>query len=384
MILLVKGVTVHPGFLIFLPPMGRVASWLDVKRPTEKEMSMLPEMASLEAVAPDLFGVVAKRYQILQFINWMAPVGRRNLAEQMKISERVLRTETDFLRLQGLIESSKAGMVLTAKGLETFQGLETLMNRLRGNAAAEKRLAERLGIAHCLIVNGDADQSSRVLDEMGKVLNQTLQAVLPAGQLTIAAMGGTTLARVATQLTFKLSAGRELTFVPARGGVGEAVAIQANSVVQAMAEATDSAYRVLYIPENVSAKSYQPLLKEPAVRAVLQMIDNAQVVLHSIGEALVMAERRSMPPATIQKLVAAHAVSETFGTFFDAEGKVIYKVPRIGLQIPDLDHIPYVFAVAGGRSKAQAIAAYMHNAPSQTWLITDEGASQTILTGATR
>ncbi|WP_225049148.1 sugar-binding transcriptional regulator [Lacticaseibacillus kribbianus] len=345
---------------------------------------MHSEFAWIESIAPDMMGVITKRYQILQFISWMAPVGRRNLAEQMKVSERVLRTETEFLRKQGLIESSKSGMVLTSKGIETFQGLEQLMNQLLGVKDDEKRLADKLGIAHCLIVNGDADQSSRVMDEMGKLLNQTLQVVLPAGRSTVAVMGGTTMARVATQLNYKLSAGRELTFVPARGGVGEAVSIQANSVAAAMAEATDSNYRVLYIPENVSAKTYQPLLREPAVQEVLQMIDNAQVVIHSIGDALIMAKRRSMPVSTIRELVNHRAVSETFGTFFDAEGQVIYKIPRIGLQIPDLDHIPYVFAVAGGRSKAKAIAAYMKNAPAHTWLITDVGASTAILTGETR
>ena len=345
---------------------------------------MHSEFAWIEAIAPDLMGVITKRYQILQFISWMAPVGRRSLAEQMKISERVLRTETDFLRKQGLIKSSKSGMVLTSQGIEVFEGLEQFMNRLLGFKEDEKRLADKLGIDHCLIVNGDADQSSRVLDEMGKELNQTLQLVLPAGRLTVAVMGGTTMAQVAQQMTYKLSAGRELTFVPARGGVGEAVAIQANSVAASMAEATDSKYRVLYIPENVSAETYQPLLKEPSVQEVLQLIDNAQVVIHSIGDALVMAKRRSMAPATIAKLVDKHAVSETFGTFFDEAGQVIYKIPRIGLQIPDLDHIPYVFAVAGGKSKAQAIAAYMKNAPSRTWLITDVGASNAILTGETR
>ncbi len=93
---------------------------------------MHTELAWLKAIAPDLMGVVTKRYQVLQFINWMAPVGRRTLAEQMKISERALRTETDFLRSQGLLESSKSGMVLTAKGLETFHGLDHLMNQLLG------------------------------------------------------------------------------------------------------------------------------------------------------------------------------------------------------------------------------------------------------------
>ena len=45
----------------------------------------------------------------------------------------------------------------------------------------------------------------------------------------------------------------------------------------------------------------------------------------------------------------------------------------------DLQKIPYVIAVAGGKTKARAIEAYIKNAPKQTWLITDEGAAKQIL-----
>ena len=40
-----------------------------------------------------------------------------------------------------------------------------------------------------------------------------------------------------------------------------------------------------------------------------------------------------------------------------------------------------IIAVAGGSSKARAIAAYMKNAPEKTYLITDEGAAKMILKG---
>lgn len=59
----------------------------------------------------------------------------------------------------------------------------------------------------------------------------------------------------------------------------------------------------------------------------------------------------------------------------------VKRIPRIGLQLEDLDKIPHVFAIAAGASKAAAIVAYMHHAPKQTWLITDEGASNLVLKG---
>jgi central glycolytic genes regulator len=90
-----------------------------------------------------------------------------------------------------------------------------------------------------------------------------------------------------------------------------------------------------------------------------------------------------MTEEEILMLKRKNAVAESFGYFFDEEGQVVYKIPRIGLQLKDIQNIPYVFAIAGGRSKAKAIRAYMKNAPKQTWLITDEAAANEILRGAT-
>lgn len=92
-----------------------------------------------------------------------------------------------------------------------------------------------------------------------------------------------------------------------------------------------------------------------------------------------MAERRNLS-AKEQKIIDnGEAVSEAFGDFFDQSGKLVYKVPRIGLHVRDLDKIKYVIAIAGGQSKAKAIQSYMKNAPHHTILITDEGASKLIL-----
>ncbi|WP_316396719.1 sugar-binding domain-containing protein, partial [Enterococcus faecium] len=42
------------------------------------------------------------------------------------------------------------------------------------------------------------------------------------------------------------------------------------------------------------------------------------------------------------------------------------------IELQDLEKVPIIMAIAGGKSKAKAIRAYMKNAPKQTWLITDE------------
>ncbi|WP_426068338.1 sugar-binding domain-containing protein, partial [Escherichia coli] len=49
---------------------------------------------------------------------------------------------------------------------------------------------------------------------------------------------------------------RHNLFVPARGGIGEAVSVQANSISAVMANKTGGNYRALYVPEQLSRETY--------------------------------------------------------------------------------------------------------------------------------
>lgn len=349
----------------------------------QRRLRMLEELKLFEMIAPDFLAVVQERYRILQSIYWMQPVGRRTLSESLDLTERVLRTETDLLKKLQLIDSSKSGMMLTPKGEETYKKLGSTMDQLFGMHQTEKRLAQYFGIDRCLIADGDSDQQVKVVSEFGHLLNETLASNLPNGNNIIAVMGGLTMAKAARELTNLETERRKNFFVPARGGIGEAVNVQANSVSAEMAIRTNGHYRSLYVPEQLSKATYDSLLQEPSIVEVLTLISEANCVIHGIGRALHMAARRKMTEAEILMLKQKNAVAESFGYFFDEEGNIVYKIPRIGLDLKDLKNIPYVFAVAGGKTKAKAIHAYMKNAPKQTWLITDEAAANEILKGAT-
>lgn len=344
---------------------------------------MLDELQLIEAIAPDILHVLQERYRILQSIYWMQPIGRRSLSESLVLTERVLRTETDLLKKLGLIATSKSGMRLTERGEEVYEQLGATMDQLFGMQQNERRFAENFGIARCIIVSGDSDQQKKVVEEFGRLLDEALHNCLPDGKNIIAVMGGTTMARAARQLTNLKSAKRQNLFVPARGGIGEAVNLQANSVSAEMAARSNGDFRTLFVPEQLSAVTYDSLLKEPSIVDVLDLINQANCVVHSIGRALHMAARRKMTEEEILMLKKKNAVAESFGYFFDEDGKIVYKIPRVGLQLKDIRSIPYIFAVAGGKSKAKAIRAYLKNAPQQTWLITDEAASNEILKGVT-
>lgn len=328
---------------------------------------------------PDLLQVLHKRYSILRHIGFMQPVGRRSLAASLGLTERVLRSEVDFLKDQNLIYINNVGMSLTSEGKNLLEDLEGLIRELKGIDVMELELKHRLGIRKVVIVSGDSDESPMVKNELGKASALCMKKYL-TGKNIIAVTGGSTMAAVAEELTPELG-NKELLFVPARGGIGEDVHNQANTISSIMSKNTHSKHRVFYVPDQVSTEIYQSLIKEPDIHEVLSLIKSASMVLHGIGDAITMAERRKSRPEILQKLEEDHAVGEAFGYYFNEAGDIVHKVLTIGLQLEDLEQIPNVIAVAGGNTKAKAIRAYMKQAPASTILITDEGAARKLLKG---
>jgi central glycolytic genes regulator len=328
---------------------------------------------------PDLLQVLHKRYSILRHIGFMQPVGRRSLAANLGYTERVLRSEVDFLKDQNLIYTNNIGMSLTSEGKNLLEDLEGFMRELKGIDVMELELKHRLGIRQVVIVQGDSDVSQMVKTELGKACALGMKKLL-TGKNIIAVTGGSTMSAVAEELTPELGK-KELLFVPARGGIGEDVHNQANTISSIMSKNTHSKHRVFYVPDQVSPEIYESLIKEPDIHEVLGLIKSASMVLHGIGDAITMAERRKTGPEVMHRLMADNAVGEAFGYYFNEQGEIVHKVVTIGLQLDDLAQIPNVIAVAGGASKAKAIRAYLKKAPESTILITDEGAARKLLKG---
>jgi central glycolytic genes regulator len=328
---------------------------------------------------PDFFQVLQKRYTILRYIGFMQPVGRRSLATSLGLTERILRSEVEFLKEQNLIYSNNIGMSLTSDGKNLLEDLEGFMREWKGIDVMELELKHRLRIKKVIIVPGNSDESPMVKAELGKASAACMKRLFQ-GKNIIAVTGGSTMAAVAEWLA-PMQDKKDLQFVPARGGIGEDVHNQANTIAANMAEKTHSRHRVFYVPDQVSTEIYNSLIKEPGINEILQLIRSANMVLHGIGDAITMAERRNTSPDTMKKLESGKAVGEAFGYYFDENGEIVHKVLTIGLQLEDLAEIPNVLAVAGGASKVKAIKAYMKKAPPSTILITDEGAAIKLLKG---
>ncbi|MBU8909509.1 sugar-binding domain-containing protein, partial [Desertibacillus haloalkaliphilus] len=110
---------------------------------------------------------------------------------------------------------------------------------------------------------------------------------------------------------------REVVFVPARGGLGEQVENQVNTISAELASRAGAQYRLLHVPDQISEEAYSSLVLEPSVKDILRLIKSACTVIHGIGDARTMALRRDSVNSFIDKLNREEAVAEAFGYYFN-------------------------------------------------------------------
>lgn len=325
---------------------------------------------------PDLMDVMKKRYTILHHIMVSRVVGRRTLAQSLDMTERVLRSEVDFLKTQGLLEIESYGMRISASGEKLLEDMEPMAKELFGLSELEEKVRQRFNVEQVVVVPGDSDHSPYAKVGLGRAVAAVVRK-LAVKEGVVAVTGGSTMAEAANHLTPTPQLKGSL-FVPARGGLGESVDFQANTIASTMAKKTGGQYRLLHVPDHLSEDAYQSLIQEPNILDIIQVIRQARMVIHGIGEAMVMARRRKLDLATIESLRSEGALAEAFGYYFDSSGAVVHKMPTVGLRLEDIQATEKVIAVAGGRSKGSSIAAVMRFGHDDV-LITDEAAALEML-----
>lgn len=339
-------------------------------------------------LAPDIVDTLKKRYTILRQIRYSGLVGRRTLASALNMTERMLRAETEFLKAQGLLDIDTAGMRVNEAGVSLLDEMEPMMKEWFGLTELEDKIAAAFGLRQVVVVPGDADQDPLAKRELGRsgATALTKAAAAAAAQapesegghpLVIAVTGGSTIVEVAAHLNASPHL-RGALYVPARGGLGESVELQAGTIASAMAKKTGGGYRLMHVPDDVSEEAIQSLMSEPHIREVADIVREARIVVHGIGEALVMAKRRRVDQEMIRALQEGGAVAEAFGYYFRKDGSVVHRMPTVGLRLEDIERTETVIAVAGGASKAQAIAAVLRNGHEDV-LVIDEAAAKHML-----
>lgn len=329
-----------------------------------------------QKIVPEMIETLEKRYNILRNIYYNQPIGRRALANSLNIGERVVRTEINVLKDQGLLSVETIGMSITKEGKDVVERLKEQIHRFKGLNYLEKSLEKELNIRKVIIVPGNSDEDELILKDIGKATSNYIVDKLEKNSI-IGITGGTTMAQVAEEMpVYKKKS--DLLVLPARGGLGENVETQANNIAAKLAQKLCGNYKLLHVPDNLSEEAMEALLSVKEIKEVVDIMRNINMLVFGIGRADIMASRRHFSDDVVKHLCENRAVAESFGHYFNTKGKIIWETNTIGISLSDFKNIKTIIGVASGENKAEAIISICRLKEDMT-LITDEGAAKKIL-----
>ncbi len=333
-------------------------------------------------LVPELIAIAERRYNMLREIQHSQPVGRRNLAEKLCEAERTIRKELDFLKSIGLVVITAAGATLTNEGFELLKELVDYIKIIKDIGELEEKVREILDISQILIVPG-SQESEYNQQDLGRFAAGELKNIIEDREeqdkpLIMAVTGGTTMAEVADHI-IEDGRKRPIIVIPGRGGLGEDVEIQANTIAANFAKKLGGSYRMLHVPDNLQEATLNQLAEEPQIKEVLELLAQTDILIHGVGTAKEMANRRRLAGDEFAYLKEKGAVGEAFGFYFNEEGEIVYTTTSVGLKLDDLTQDKLlVIAIAQGEEKARAILSVV-SPKYHDILITDEKTALEIL-----
>lgn len=340
---------------------------------------MQSPLSVLISIVPELTELVERRYAVLRAVSAGEPVGRRTLSDRLGWSERITRSEVEFLREVGLTDLGGSGVSLSEAGRQILADLGLIVSELEQLQNLQRRLASEFSMRRVFVVRGNYDTESITRDALARAAGEAILDVLGSSDV-VAVSGGSTLAEVTKRL-YSRKDYPAVTIAPTGGGLGDALETEANTVVAQLARALGAKYRLLHLPSDLGEDSVNVLLDaQPAIREIFDLIRSAAVVVQGVGTLEGVAARRKYTTERIDSLKRRGAVSESLGYFFDIDGKVVEAAGGVGMRLEDLGQAAHVIAVAGGTSKAAAIRSLL-NTGLQHVLVTDEATAYAILAG---
>lgn len=326
-------------------------------------------------IVPEALILLEKRYSILKEISLSGTIGRRMLATKMNISERIVRSEVDFLKTEGLLSIDATGMIITQLGAEILENLGEFISQIRGLSVMQDTLSRKMGINKVIIVPSSVEYNQDALKELGKeAAKYFLSTVKPKSVVGIT--GGYTMYEFSEQMQKREFP--DMTIVPARGGLGEVLEIQSNNIVANLAGKLMANYKLLHIPDNIDKDIMGYMCNDPQIKNVVDDIKRIDYLVFGIGNAEDMAKRRRTPKEQWEYIKSRGAVSESFGHYFDINGEIVNETGTVGIKLEQYKELKNIIGIAGGKNKAEAILS-ISKINKNLVLITDESAAYRML-----
>ena len=343
---------------------------------TDEHLTIDQNLVDLQRlIVPEICGLLETRYNVLSTIEEEEPIGRRNLAFVLDMSERQIRNELEFLENRHLIAVERHGVKLSDFGRKHLLILGDMLYAYNGLSQIEQELVKRLSLRKAVVSPGDMDLNRQVQVFMGRSAAGYIQGILKDGDI-FALTGGGCTAAAAEQM--KPGSYPGVTVIPARGGIGKSHATQANNVVAEIGLKLHANYELLHLPDNIDDRLLDAMKNYQEIKSVFDKMARINIFMFGIGRADALADWRNVPLSEKRDILSAGAVGEAFGHYFDIDGNAVCPSSAIGIDIEQYKQIDDVIAVAGGASKADAIIAVSRIRPGMV-LMTDESAARAII-----
>lgn len=325
---------------------------------------------------PQVVELMERRYSILRQISLSEPIGRRTLSNMLDISERIIRSETEVLKEQNLINVAGSGMTVTEEGSELLDELKDVMNDVMGLSKLQQRVKEKLGIKKVIVVPGNFEKNESLLKDVAKSGAEYFLSILKDSNV-VSVTGGSTMLEFASSLKSDKKY-NQTTIVPARGGVGKDVETQSNNIVAILGKKLGAYYKLLNVPDELGVEAMKTLSLEPEINKTLNYIVNTDILVFGIGRADEMAKRRKLPKSQVEEILSKGAVGEAFGYYFNKNGEIVCELNTVGIKLETFKSVKNNIAIFAGSSKAEAVTA-ISKINQNMVIVTDEESAYKIL-----
>ena len=329
-----------------------------------------------QKLIPEVIEIMTKRYLVLREISLSGPIGRRALANNLQNSERIIRTETELLKQQGLIDVASKGMTITQEGQQLLKDLKDAMRDVIGINQLQEEIRQYLGIKKVILIPGSYDNNHSLIKDIGSQAAKYFLDIIKDNDI-VSIAGGSTMLEFARSIKSDKKY-NSITVVPARGSMGLDVETQSNNVVAEVSKNIHSNYKLLNVPDQLCEESIKTLTQEPEIKNTLELIKNSNVLVFSIGRADEMVERRKLSDEIAKNIMDKKAVGEAFGHYFNKKGEIVYKLNTVGIDMESFKNKRETIAVFAGRKKAEAFIP-ISKINKNIVLITDEESAKEIL-----
>ncbi|MBF7097100.1 sugar-binding transcriptional regulator [Alkalibacter mobilis] len=248
----------------------------------------------------------------------------------------------------------------------------------------EKKIEKKYGLLEVIIADLESDDESDVKKAIAKEAAKYLSRVLKQGML-IGVSSGTTLAEIPKHI--ENSKTNDYTFIPMVGGNGQYIPnIQTNNIALNFARVFKANSKILHAPAMVEKiENKNILVGDPGIRSVLSLTEKLDIAVMGIGSCTLQSTVKMIAEfidnKELESIRDKGAVADVCNIFIDkyGNGDAFESNERvIGITLEDIKRTPLRVAVAGHRTKFEAIKGVV-NTGIVNVLITDLSVAENLV-----